>query len=128
MNTTHSLVNSTILLQQAQATVADSLRHYIAKDVKGVTDLKTMYHKMSADLDSARQRRAGCSASETVVIACMHEDEADPCWRACCTGKPLELQDAENMLQAQQAGFNHIALDYVSPETQEDWSKLTAGC
>eukprot|EP00045_Choanoeca_perplexa_P015306 m.190487 g.190487 ORF g.190487 m.190487 type:complete len:684 (+) comp16943_c0_seq1:13-2064(+) len=82
--------NRTVLLQQAQATVADSLRRHIAKDVKGVTDLKTMYHKMSADLDSARQRRAGCSAS-----------------------KPHELQDAENMLQAQQAGFNHIALDYV---------------
>ena len=56
-----------LLLQQAQATIGQSLRTYITRDVKGVRDLKKIYHRMSDELDSARNRRAACSSSKIRV-------------------------------------------------------------
>ncbi|EDQ84146.1 uncharacterized protein MONBRDRAFT_39378 [Monosiga brevicollis MX1] len=55
----------TLLLQQAKATVAESLRQYVARDVRGVKDLAKLYHKMSDDLDAARARRAACPPSSS---------------------------------------------------------------
>lgn len=75
---------------QAQASVSDSLRRFIQSDVRNYKDLGKIFHKNSDELDAARQRHAAAAKS-----------------------KPADCQEARNLLVAQRAGFNHVALDYV---------------
>ncbi|KAL1463634.1 hypothetical protein WDU94_015371, partial [Cyamophila willieti] len=61
-----------------------------SRDIKGVTESKSCFNKVSADLDLALQKHS--AASKT---------------------KPLEIEDARNLLTATRTCFRHTALDHL---------------
>ncbi|KAI5752132.1 hypothetical protein M8J77_014124 [Diaphorina citri] len=80
----------TILLDQATRTIVKNIHAFIKEDIKEVTESKHCFNKVSAELDLALQKHS--AASKT---------------------KPLEIEDARNLLTATRKCFRHTALDHL---------------
>lgn len=80
-----------ILLEQAQTSIASTLRTFIKEEVKKVKETKKLFDRVSDELDNALTRNAQlphhCKASEA--------------------------EEVKNTVTANQSCFNHTALDYA---------------
>uniref|UniRef100_A0A8D8UGT9 Arf-GAP with coiled-coil, ANK repeat and PH domain-containing protein 2 n=1 Tax=Cacopsylla melanoneura TaxID=428564 RepID=A0A8D8UGT9_9HEMI len=84
----------TILLDQATRTIVKNIHSFIKEDIKEVTETKSHFNKVSADLDLALQKHS--AASKT---------------------KPLEIEETKNLLTATRALFRHTGLDHLNTIT-----------
>ncbi|KAK9501888.1 hypothetical protein O3M35_012526 [Rhynocoris fuscipes] len=85
MNKYHS-----ILLDQASRTILKNLSNFIKNDIKGMWDSRQHFDKISSDLDIALSRNSQVPKS-----------------------KPVEIEQANGILQATTTCFRHTVLDHV---------------
>ncbi|CAN7986104.1 unnamed protein product [Ixodes hexagonus] len=87
---TDVLKYQSILLDQAQRSVIKNLNNFIKNDIRQSKETRRHFEKMSDDLDNALFRNSQVPRS-----------------------KPIECEDAHNVLIATRSCFQHLALDYV---------------
>ncbi|CAN7987409.1 unnamed protein product [Ixodes pacificus] len=87
---TDVLKYQSILLDQAQRSVIKNLNNFIKNDIRQSKETRRHFEKMSDDLDNALFRNSAVPRS-----------------------KPVECEDAHNVLIATRSCFQHLALDYV---------------
>lgn len=87
---TDVLKYQSILLDQAQRSVIKNLNNFIKNDIRQSKETRRHFEKMSDDLDNALFRNSQVQRS-----------------------KPVECEDAHNVLIATRSCFQHLALDYV---------------
>lgn len=80
----------TILLDQASRTILKNLTTFVKEDIKSARESRHYFEKISGDLDVALSRNSQASRS-----------------------RPLETEEANNLLAATRACFRHTALDHV---------------
>lgn len=80
----------TILLDQASRTILKNLTAFVKEDIKSARESRHYFEKISGDLDVALSRNSQASRS-----------------------RPLETEEANNLLAATRACFRHTALDHV---------------
>ncbi|XP_011152724.1 arf-GAP with coiled-coil, ANK repeat and PH domain-containing protein 2 isoform X2 [Harpegnathos saltator] len=85
MNKYHS-----ILLDQASRTVMKDLNNFIKSDIKRVKESRHYFERISSDLDVALNRNSQIPKS-----------------------RPMEYEEASNILSATRSCFRHTALDYI---------------
>lgn len=78
-----------LLLSQAQSTMVTGLLEFCRTDVRAVQETGKAYHKLINDLDTVRSKFAAISK-----------------------GKPVELEEQANMLQATQTVCMHVSERY----------------
>ncbi|XP_077271295.1 centaurin beta 1A isoform X2 [Temnothorax americanus] len=80
----------TILLDQASRTVMKDLNNFIKSDIKKAKETRHYFERISGDLDIALNRNSQVPKS-----------------------RPVEYEEASNILSATRSCFRHTALDYV---------------
>ncbi|XP_071634413.1 arf-GAP with coiled-coil, ANK repeat and PH domain-containing protein 2 isoform X1 [Temnothorax longispinosus] len=80
----------TILLDQASRTVMKDLNNFIKSDIKKAKETRHYFEKISGDLDVALNRNSQVPKS-----------------------RPVEYEEASNILSATRSCFRHTALDYI---------------
>lgn len=80
----------TILLDQASRTILKNLTTFVKEDIKSARESRHYFDKISGDLDVALSRNSTATRS-----------------------RPLETEEANNLLAATRACFRHTALDHV---------------
>ncbi|ELU18512.1 hypothetical protein CAPTEDRAFT_168178 [Capitella teleta] len=79
-----------ILLDQAHRSICKNLQSFIKTEIRKVKETRKHFEKISDDLDNALVRNAQAPRS-----------------------KPLECEEANNVLTAMNSCFTHVSLDYV---------------
>ncbi|KYN12813.1 Arf-GAP with coiled-coil, ANK repeat and PH domain-containing protein 2 [Trachymyrmex cornetzi] len=80
----------TILLDQASRTVMKDLNNFIKSDIKRTKETRHYFERISSDLDIALNRNSQVPKS-----------------------RPMEYEEASNILSATRSCFRHTALDYI---------------
>ncbi|XP_012536089.1 arf-GAP with coiled-coil, ANK repeat and PH domain-containing protein 2 isoform X1 [Monomorium pharaonis] len=80
----------TILLDQASRTVMKDLNNFIKNDIKRAKETRYYFERISSDLDIALNRNSQIPKS-----------------------RPVEYEEASNILSATRSCFRHTALDYI---------------
>uniref|UniRef100_A0A1B6G7X6 Arf-GAP with coiled-coil, ANK repeat and PH domain-containing protein 2 n=1 Tax=Cuerna arida TaxID=1464854 RepID=A0A1B6G7X6_9HEMI len=80
----------TILLDQASRTILKNLTSFVKEDIKAARESRHYLEKVSSELDAALQRNSSAVRS-----------------------RPLETEEANNLLAATRACFRHTALSHV---------------
>ncbi|XP_011163898.2 arf-GAP with coiled-coil, ANK repeat and PH domain-containing protein 2 [Solenopsis invicta] len=80
----------TILLDQASRTVMKDLNNFIKHDIKRAKETRHYFERISSDLDIALNRNSQVPKS-----------------------RPVEYEEASNILSATRSCFRHTALDYI---------------
>ncbi|XP_011703691.1 PREDICTED: arf-GAP with coiled-coil, ANK repeat and PH domain-containing protein 2 [Wasmannia auropunctata] len=80
----------TILLDQASRTVMKDLNNFIKSDIKRAKETRHYFERISGDLDIALNRNSQIPKS-----------------------RPVEYEEASNILSATRSCFRHTALDYI---------------
>ncbi len=88
---TELLKYDTILIDQANRSVAKNLSNFIRDDIYKVKETKRHFDKISDDLDNTLIRHSQTPKN-----------------------KPHECEEANNILTATRSCFQHLALDYVT--------------
>jgi len=79
-----------MIVDQTNRTIMKSLSKFLKEDMKKMHETKGYFNKISNDLDSALSKSAATSKS-----------------------RPLELEDASNLLTATKSCFRYTGMDYV---------------
>jgi archaellum component FlaC len=78
-----------LVVEQANRSIADSLTQFL-KSVRSVKDTGKVFNRLSADLDSCREKYSQIPRSRI-----------------------KEMDEVKNLLISLQAGFSHTSMDYV---------------